>query len=207
MSLRKSLYKQYNRSGTASSSFINLADADTGEKHWVRDWYDPPIPSSLEAAGAINGFGQLQKHQNGNAGLSGSGFHLSGSGTGLSSGMGSTESTPQPQSNGGALTAVGSQLSLASQSQTPQPYKTYGFKIKTWVMTDSEFQATKDCENEDVDTIINLESFKYGQKKQVAKASGEDDEVNEAGLTEADIKSAVGGGDGGGSLFSRECCC
>ncbi|GME83850.1 unnamed protein product [Ambrosiozyma monospora] len=201
MSLRKSLYKQYNRSGTASSSFINLADADTGEKHWVRDWYDPPIPSSLEAAGAINGFGQLQKHQNGNA----SGFHLSGSGTGLSSGMGSTESTPQPQSNGGTLTAVGSQLSLAgaSQSQTPQPYKTYGFKIKTWVMTDSEFQATKDCENEEVDTIINLESFKYGIKKQVAKVAGEEDEVNEAGLTEADIKSAVGGGDGGGSLFSN----
>lgn len=94
------------------------------------------------------------------------------------------ESTPQTQSS-------------PSQSQTPQPVETYGFKVKTWVITE-EAPNLKDCENEEKDTLLPLEKLKYLEDSVGTKRTA----AGESGLTEAEMKSAVGGPGVSNSLFS-----
>lgn len=163
MSLRKSLYKNYIRNSASTSSFMNYSEQNPSERHWVRDWYDPPKVTKDATL--------LQQIQGNVLGQVGSGP------------MTPSESTQQPPS--------------VSQSQTPQPPETYGFHIKTWILTE-EPQEKKDCANDD-DAILHLDKFSYIKTE-------EGDTQNPAagsGLTEADIKSAVGGGGVSNNLFAN----
>ncbi|VEU19674.1 DEKNAAC100616 [Brettanomyces naardenensis] len=162
MSLRKSLYKHYSRNSASTTSFLNFVDQGTGERHWIRDWYDPPKISKdtnlLPKQGTV-----LTRHA-----------------SGLITPL---EATPQPQSS-------------ISQSQTPQPVETYGFKVKTWILSDQQVER-KECEDEENDTIIALAQNRYMDEDGAS-------ERNEggSGLTEAEMKSAVGGAGVSNSLFS-----
>ncbi|QPG75663.1 hypothetical protein FOA43_003021 [Brettanomyces nanus] len=166
MSLRKSLYTHYNRNSSSTTSFLNYVDQGTGEKHWVRDWYDPPKVSKETNLLPKQQGGLMTRHT-----------------SGLITPM---ESTPQPQSS----------VSV-SQSQTPQPVETYGFKVKTWVITD-ELVDRKDCQDDETDTFIPLSAHKYMAEDTTVKQST----GGESGLTEAEMKSAVGGPGVSNSLFS-----
>ncbi|KAF6006385.1 hypothetical protein HII12_005131 [Brettanomyces bruxellensis] len=157
MSLRRSLYKHYSRNSASSTSFLGYGDQANGDKHWVRDWYDPP---------KVSKDANMLSKQN----IIIPPSHASAPITPL-------ESTPQTQSS-------------PSQSQTPQPVETYGFKVKTWVITE-EAPKFKDCENEEKDTLLPLE------KNEVSGGFS-----GESGLTEAEMKSAVGGPGVSNSLFS-----
>lgn len=149
MPLRRDIYKKQDNAG------FPVASED--EKHWIRDWYDPPkLNKDLT---------YLQQNPNM---------------------MASMDATPQP---------VSGTQSTTSQSQTPQPLRTHGFKIKSWIVSDKA-NDFKDCEDDDKDAVINLDEYTY------IKIEGTRQTDNGTGLTEADIKSAVGGTGGGNSLFS-----
>lgn len=164
MSLRRSLYKHYSRNSASSTSFLGYGDQANGDKHWVRDWYDPP---------KVSKDANMLSKQN----IIIPPSHASAPITPL-------ESTPQTQSS-------------PSQSQTPQPVETYGFKVKTWVITE-EAPKFKDCENEEKDTLLPLEKMKYLEDSVNTKHAA----AGESGLTEAEMKSAVGGPGVSNSLFS-----
>lgn len=161
MSLRRSLYKHYSRN-SASASFVSFGEQGSGEKHWIRDWYDPPkISKDTNMLPKVNNMMTPR---------------ASGLGTPI-------ESTPQS--------------STTPQSQTPQPVETYGFKVKTWILSD-EPQNKKDCINEEKDTMLPLESNQY----QVGEARSTVVTGGDSGLTEAEMKSAVGGPGISNTLFS-----
>ncbi|KAG7872710.1 hypothetical protein KL938_005288 [Ogataea parapolymorpha] len=96
------------------------------------------------------------------------------------------ESTPQPQ-----------QYHQSSQSQTPQPLKAYGFKIKAWIAVERD--PYKDCIDEDADTVLSLTDHPYLSS---ILASKDFSSSGTGGLTDADIKSAVSGTGDGNRLFS-----
>ncbi|KAG7843541.1 hypothetical protein KL942_000637 [Ogataea angusta] len=96
------------------------------------------------------------------------------------------ESTPQPQ-----------QYHQLSQSQTPQPLKAYGFKVKAWITVERD--PYKDCIDEDDDTVLSLKDHPYLSS---ILASKDFSSNGTGGLTDADIKSAVSGTGDGNRLFS-----
>ncbi|KAG7750863.1 hypothetical protein KL911_004742 [Ogataea haglerorum] len=96
------------------------------------------------------------------------------------------ESTPQPQL-----------YHQSSQSQTPQPLKAYGFKIKAWIAVERD--VYKDCIDEDSDTVLSWIDHPYLSSIQAAKDFSSN---GTGGLTDADIKSAVSGTGDGNRLFS-----
>lgn len=92
----------------------------------------------------------------------------------------------------------------SSSISTPQPEEIpEKFMVREWVSTlipeggaENILASFKDCEDDDKDAVINLDNYTYIPIQKDAPAAG-------SGLTESDIKSAVGGtGNAGSALFS-----
>ena len=78
-----------------------------------------------------------------------------------------------------------------SQSNTPAPMSTYGFKVKTWILADNYEPLT----DGPVDDFIDLNEFPYIRPINKIPGAGDSGSNDNNALTDADIRGAVGGSD------------
>lgn len=78
-----------------------------------------------------------------------------------------------------------------SQSNTPAPVSTYGFKVKTWILADN-YEPLADGPVVD---FIDLNEFPYIRPVNKNPGAGDSGANDNNALTDADIRGAVGGSD------------
>ncbi|ODV84044.1 hypothetical protein CANARDRAFT_29493 [[Candida] arabinofermentans NRRL YB-2248] len=188
MSLRKSLYKQQQtRSipGSSTSSYVNLTElagsngvggvsSSSNNDNNAKYWvkdWYDPIKYNNNASSSFGAITPVDSNS-------------------------TPQGTPQPSSNG---TGNGN-----GNGNGNGEVKTYGYHFKAWVYTSNPNVEFNDCEDDEKDTLIDLSNYGYMSVKSGNSIGGGDSSnggVNGSGLTDADIKSAVGG-TGGSGLFS-----
>lgn len=194
MSLRREIYK---KSVTPMTMEVETNGDKPENNHWVRDWYDPPM----------------------NPGDNNNNANMTSNGDVVVSGTPTTPLTPNAPYNSSSDVGLSNTPSLRPiGSTTPVEnldIQLQGAKIKTWIISEKDANAFKDCLDEEKDCFIQLNDYKYPDvllpqqnksvlsKSDTAHINGNNGTAAAGEISVSDIKSAVGAGDGssGNTIF------